>query len=71
MSVIYYCDAPSCGKKEAGRATEHGHIPPDGWSSFVQGIEMADACSPEHQEAIVVANTPEPEPEEEAEESED
>ena len=69
MSVIYYCDAESCGKKEAGRSTEAGHIPPDGWSSFAQGIETVDACSAEHQEQIIVANTPEPE--EEAEESED
>jgi hypothetical protein len=28
---------------------------------------MQDACSEQHQEAIILANTPEPEPEEEAE----
>jgi hypothetical protein len=67
MSVIYYCDASGCVSKSAGRATEKGHVPPDGWSSFVQGIEMMDACSPQHQEEIIAANTPEEEPEEEAE----
>lgn len=70
MTVIYYCDASSCGKKEVGRSNENGHIPPDGWSSFAQGIETADACSQEHADAIVAANTPE-EPEEEETEAED
>jgi len=30
-------------------------------------MDVVDACSPEHQEAIEAANTPEEEPEEEAE----
>ncbi len=69
MSVIYYCDAEGCVKKEAGRSTAKGHVSPDGWSSFQQGIETVDACSEEHADDIVAANTPEEEAESEAEES--
>ncbi len=71
MSVIYYCDAGGCVAKAAGRSTEDGHVPPDGWSSFVQGMEQVDACSPKHAEDIVTANTPEEEPEEAEGESEE
>lgn len=68
MSTIYYCDAASCNKKEAGRPSGTGWVSPDGWSSF--GLEDAtyDACSEEHADAIVAASTPvEEEAEEEAE----
>lgn len=67
MSTIYYCDASGCNKKEPGRPSGTGWIPPNGWSTFGQGDEVVDACCEEHGEAIILANTPEPEPEEEAE----
>lgn len=67
MSTIYYCDAESCNKKEPGRPSGAGWAPPDGWSTFPQNEDVMDACSPEHQEAIVAANTPEPEEEGEEE----
>lgn len=67
MSVIYYCDAPSCGKKQQGSSEEH----PKGWVSCTVEDKLFDACSKAHADKIVEAYTPEPEPEEEAEESED
>ncbi len=66
MSTIYYCDAASCGKKEPGRPSGAGWAPPDGWSTFPVNMDVMDACSPEHQEAIEAANKPE-EAEEEGE----
>lgn len=67
MSVITYCDASSCGKKEPSRPSKHGWIPPDGWSSFNIESDCFDACSEEHAEKIVAANTPAPEEEAESE----
>ncbi len=69
MSVITYCDAEGCVKKEPSRPSKNGWIPPDGWSSFNIEADCFDACSQRHADKIVEANTPEPE--EEAEESED
>lgn len=68
MSVIYYCDAPSCGKKQQYNSQEH----PPNWVPIEVDGKLYDACSQEHAERIVEVHTPpEPEPEEEAEESED
>lgn len=67
MSTIYYCDAPSCGKKEPGRPSKTGWVPPDGWSNFNIENDSFDACSKEHADKIVEANTVEPEPIEEEE----
>lgn len=66
MSVIYYCDAEGCVKKEAGRASDTGWVSPDGWSTFGLEGESYDACGEKHADDIVAANTPEPEEEEEA-----
>lgn len=73
MSTIYYCDAPSCGKKEPGRPSQNGWVPPDGWHTANDDDknEVYDACSQEHLDAIIAANTPEPEPEEEETEAKD
>ena len=67
MTVIYYCDAPSCGKKEQGSSEEH----PAGWMACDVEGRLFDACSKTHADKIVEVNTPEPEPEEEEEASED
>lgn len=69
MSTIYYCDAEGCVNKGVGRHSDIGWVPPDGWSSFKQGVDTVDACSKEHADAIVAANIPEPEEEEESSEN--
>jgi len=61
MSVIYYCDAPSCGKKQQGTSEKH----PKGWMSCTVADKLFDACSKEHADKIVETYTPPPEPEEE------
>lgn len=63
MSVIYYCDADSCNKKEQGSSEEH----PAGWLACDVEGRLFDACSQDHADRIVAANTPKPEPEKEAE----
>jgi len=65
MSVIYYCDAPSCGKKQRGDSENH----PAGWLSCTVEDKLYDACGQAHANKIVDTYTPppEPEPEEEAE----
>lgn len=63
MSVIYYCDAPSCGKKQQHNSQEH----PPGWVPIEVDGKLYDACSQEHADRIVEVHTPEPEEEEEAE----
>lgn len=63
MSVIYYCDAPSCGKKQQGNSEEH----PKGWVPCAVEGKLYDACSKNHADRIVEVHTPEPEPEEEEE----
>lgn len=66
MSVIYYCDAPSCGKKQQGNSEEH----PKGWLACDVEGKLFDACSKNHADRIVEVHTPpppEPEEEEEAE----
>ena len=65
MSVIYYCDAPSCGKKEEGDSGER----PEGWVPRTVEGKLYDACSQEHADRIVEVHTPPP-PEEEEETSE-
>lgn len=65
MSVIYYCDVPSCGKKEEGNSEEH----PEGWVPCTVEGKLYDACSQEHADRIVEVHTPPP-PEEEEETSE-
>jgi hypothetical protein len=65
MSVIYYCDAPSCGKKQAGVAGEL----PKNWVHLIVEGKPYDACSAQHEAAIIETYTP-PEPEEEEAESE-
>lgn len=63
MSVIYYCDAPSCGKKERGTSEKH----PKGWKACTVGDKLFDACSKAHADKIVEVYTPPPEPEAEEE----
>ena len=65
MSVIYYCDANSCGKKELGNSEEH----PAGWLPCTVDGKLFDACSQAHADEIVEANTPPPEPEEDENDS--
>jgi len=65
MSVIYYCDAPGCVKKEVGRSTPEGWTGPEGWLFDVGEEKVIDACSEDHYDkAIEAAYPPEPEAEE-------
>ena len=68
MSVIYYCDAPSCGNKREGTSDQY---PEDYLAVNVDGVRY-DACSDEHAQAVIEANkAPEPEEEDAAEEAEE
>jgi hypothetical protein len=62
MSTIYYCDAPGCVKKAAGRPTDSGWTGPEDWMFHTGEEKVLDACSGEHlDEALAVAYPPEPE----------
>jgi len=46
MTVIYYCDAPSCGKKVAGEMGPEGWDSPNDWGGGRDGDKIYDTCSP-------------------------
>jgi hypothetical protein len=72
MSTIYYCDAPGCVKKAAGRPTPDGWTGPEDWMFHNGPEKVLDACSEEHlDEALTVAYPPDPEAEEAESEEQD
>jgi len=46
MTVIYYCDAPSCGNKAAGVMGSEGWDSPDSWGGGRDDDKIYDTCSP-------------------------
>jgi len=44
MSVIYYCDAPSCVKKAAGQIGPEGWDSPPDWHGIANDGQHYDLC---------------------------
>lgn len=58
MSVIYYCDGPSCGNKVKGVEDSDSWRPPSTWSRNVIEDVIFDACGEACMDKITAVNEP-------------
>lgn len=58
MSVIFYCDGPSCGNKVKGVGDSDSWRTPSNWSRNIIEDVIFDACSEACMDKITAAHEP-------------